>query len=80
MHLNLLLPTIAIAHCTPCCSDDLMLVCYCVPRAAPCRKHDLWVLSNHPLLQASAADSSSSSSGPYDRLKQPWTVLARCAW
>lgn len=38
-----------------------------------CRKHDLWVLSNQPLLKASAADSS----GPYDRLNQPWVVLTR---
>lgn len=40
-----------------------------------CRKHDLWVLSNNPLLKASAA--SSNSSGPYDRANQPWAVLAR---
>lgn len=52
------------------CAMAAAVCCCCC-----CRKHDLWVLSNHPLLKAAAA--AADSSGPYDRLSQPWVVLAR---
>jgi hypothetical protein len=58
----------------------------CQPGAAPgasplparhplaCRKGDIWILSNHPLLH------SPGGGGAGDRLRQPWSVLCRSEW